>query len=68
MSIPFSLPDCIDLEEVMASDRDERYEGWCLACGSSQSGVEPDAEGYRCESCGRLEVYGAEQILILYGD
>ncbi len=41
--------------------------GICLSCGEVQEGVEPDAERYRCESCGRHSVYGAEQALLLAG-
>lgn len=38
--------------------------GICLSCGEEADGVEPDAEGYECESCGRRAVFGAEQILL----
>lgn len=49
------------ISEVIES---EEMIGFCLACGFEQHGVEPDAEGYACESCGAHEVWGAEQILI----
>ncbi len=42
--------------------------GYCNACGrKAKSFVEPDAERYPCTyaSCGKPEVYGAEQILLL---
>jgi hypothetical protein len=39
--------------------------GFCVACGVSQHMVEPDAERYRCDYCEALEVYGAEQLLIM---
>jgi hypothetical protein len=39
--------------------------GFCIACGEEAEGVEPDAEKYRCESCGSPSVYGAEQLLIM---
>ena len=39
--------------------------GICVACGSEQGGVEPDAERYPCESCGKRAVYGIEQAVIL---
>jgi hypothetical protein len=39
--------------------------GFCLACGKEAEGVEPDAERYRCEACGSMRVYGAEQLLIM---
>jgi hypothetical protein len=39
--------------------------GWCYACEDfTNSGVEPDAENYECECCGRRAVMGAEQALI----
>ena len=39
--------------------------GICLECGHVQYGVEPDAENYKCESCGERAVAGSEQALIL---
>jgi hypothetical protein len=38
-----------------------------VACGEMAHGVEPDAEGYECESCGASKVYGAEELLISGG-
>lgn len=43
----------------------ENYEGFCLACGNTQSGVEPDARKYECESCGAPKVYGAEELVLM---
>lgn len=43
----------------------ESQQGWCLACGHKQAGVEPDARGYRCESCGANKVYGAEELALM---
>lgn len=39
--------------------------GFCLMCGNEASGVEPDAENYKCESCGAEQVFGADQLLIV---
>jgi len=39
--------------------------GLCLSCGETQGNVEGDASGYECESCGRLDVVGLEQALLL---
>jgi hypothetical protein len=39
-------------------------DGFCVACGEEATGVEPDAERYPCEACGKRAVYGAEQLLI----
>jgi hypothetical protein len=38
--------------------------GICLRCGEEAEGCEPDAENYKCESCGEKQVYGAQQALI----
>jgi predicted RNA-binding Zn-ribbon protein involved in translation (DUF1610 family) len=38
--------------------------GFCTACGLEADGVEPDAQRYKCESCGELAVYGAEELLL----
>jgi len=48
----------------------ERFEdgmGVCAKCGYEQYGVEPDAEKYKCDDCGKRAVYGAEQIILLLG-
>ena len=55
----------IPLDEVVEAIESDGGIGFCLACGDEASGVEPDAEGYECESCGKPKVYGAEQILLL---
>lgn len=42
----------------------ENGEGFCLACGGTQSGVEPDAVRIECEGCGEHLVYGAEDLVM----
>jgi hypothetical protein len=49
------------MEESMYGDISE---GICLNCGHIQSGVEPDAEGYRCEQCGDPAVNGLETVIM----
>jgi hypothetical protein len=39
--------------------------GFCLACGAMQECCEPDARKYRCDNCGKSEVYGAEELLLM---
>ena len=39
--------------------------GRCRACGDAAYGVEPDARGYECESCGASEVYGLEELMMM---
>ena len=52
--------------ELLESGEDTT--GVCLACGETQTGVEPDARGYECESCGAPRgVYGAEEIIMTHG-
>jgi len=57
----------VTLEDVMdACERDDSL-GFCTACGAEASGVEPDARNYVCESCGEPKVFGAEELMIMYG-
>lgn len=39
--------------------------GFCLACGEEQDGCEPDARNYPCANCDALQVFGAEEILLM---
>ena len=38
---------------------------FCIYCGEEAEGVEPDAERYECDSCGKRGVYGAEQLVLM---
>ena len=38
--------------------------GFCIACGEDADGCEPDAQKYKCEGCGEMAVYGAEELLL----
>jgi len=44
-----------------------RYEGYCAMCGgiTVDSGVEPDAEFRSCPDCGKEEVFGIEQAMLM---
>ena len=55
-------PSVAWIESVRCNDE---YEGFCLACGSTQHGVEPDGRRYRCENCGAYKVYGAEELALM---
>jgi hypothetical protein len=39
--------------------------GVCLWCGEIADGVEPDAERYECDCCGRCQVFGIEMAAIM---
>lgn len=57
----------IDRVKAVLQDslEDLEYPGFCLACGVSVSGVEPDARDYKCESCESHRVYGAEEVAMM---
>ena len=59
-------PVIISQSRIMRAIESGEYIGFCKECGHSQDGCEPDARGYKCESCGAMEVYGAEEMLIGY--
>lgn len=50
-------------EMIMAAIESDDCIGFCAECGEEAYEVEPDARQYKCESCGALAVYGAEELL-----
>lgn len=50
-------------EEAEAMDAEGQ--GFCLACGEVQDGVEPDARQYECEHCGEHKVYGTAELVLM---
>jgi Zn finger protein HypA/HybF involved in hydrogenase expression len=61
------LHESISIERIIELVEADDNQGLCLACGDEAYGVEPDARKYKCESCGELKVYGAEELLIMAG-
>jgi hypothetical protein len=55
----------VTLDQVMAAIEADDCLGFCLACGEEAYNVEPDARRYTCESCGKPQVYGAEELLLM---
>lgn len=43
----------------------DNAEGFCLACGETNDGIEPDARKYSCHCCQAPKVYGAENLLLM---
>jgi Zn finger protein HypA/HybF involved in hydrogenase expression len=43
----------------------EGGQGFCLSCGQTTDGVEPDARKYTCPTCQQPKVYGFEELLIM---
>lgn len=63
----FKLPANLTLDEIINAVDDDSQSGFCINCGEATSPVEPDARRYECESCGEHMVYGAEELLIMFG-
>ena len=56
----------IKISEEEYLSHTEAYDGVCLSCGEFTCGeVEPDACNYHCESCGKSEVFGVEEALMM---
>jgi hypothetical protein len=55
----------IDPDRIIDAVQQDDNIGFCLECGEEAFGVEPDAEHYKCESCEALQVFGAQQLLIM---
>ena len=54
----------VTIERVMQVIAEDRYAGFCIACGEESGSVEPDAREYLCASCDERAVYGAEELLV----
>jgi hypothetical protein len=54
-----------NMSESEYIELDNENEGLCLYCGEIQSGCEPDARMYECESCEKKGVYGASELLMM---
>jgi hypothetical protein len=55
----------ITLDRIMHAIACDDNLGFCTVCGAEQDGCEPDARGYRCDSCDApAAVYGAEELLL----
>ena len=55
----------IELSSNEYTERSENNEGICLACLEEVYGVEPDARNYTCEACGKNEVFGLDELLLM---
>ena len=53
----------IDPNEVIEAVAGDTLAGFCIKCGAENGPVEPDARKYRCEACGKMAVYGAQELL-----
>lgn len=51
--------------KVVSAALMEENTGFCAACGKKHTGIEPDAENYRCDRCDNASVYGAAMIALL---
>lgn len=57
--------DILQLALDLLEEDQDTTDGICHACGETQSGCEPDAREYECESCGEMKVYGAQETLLM---
>lgn len=63
----FKLPSNLTLDILVEAVNGDNYFGFCLSCGEQANPVEPDACEYECESCGEHQVFGAEELLLMFG-
>ena len=64
-----AIHESITEDRVMAAVEDAMVSlenpGFCLACGEDAYYCEPDARNYRCECCGEMQVFGAEEVMFM---
>ena len=56
----------LSLDQIMAAVESGDGTGFCRACGHEADGCEPDARNYTCDNCGKDQVFGAEELLLMY--
>ena len=61
------LPHNLTLNKIVQAVQQDDNLGFCLSCGEEAFSVEPDARKYKCESCDQHSVYGASELLIMFG-
>lgn len=59
------LPPGVSIEDLLALIEEDDNRGLCMRCGMSTDGCEPDARNLKCDDCGWMEVYGAEEVLLM---
>ena len=69
--IKCTIPPNWSIDEIIEIARENMFgmsnDGICVKCGDVQDGCEPDAQNYKCHSCGEFAVFGAEEILLTSG-
>lgn len=60
------LAHSFHMTEWEFQELDDTYSGACVWCGETAQGdTEPDARKYRCASCDKPGVYGAQELLLM---
>lgn len=63
---PPTKQELLILATDLLNEDPDTTEGICHECGETQSGCEPDAQAYECETCGECGVFGAQETLIMF--
>jgi len=65
MKIHPSLTQDVVIEAIERSWTTLDNPGFCISCGEERGGCEPDARNYKCEACGKHQVFGAEELMLM---
>lgn len=57
----------VDMDRVLEACMGDENMGFCIECGAEHGGVEPDGRRYHCDECGKMSVYGAEELCVMTG-
>lgn len=62
------LPANLTIDMICDAVEQDDCIGFCISCGEeSETRCEPDAREYKCHNCDKNSVYGAEELLIMFG-
>lgn len=65
LKVHSSITEELLLEAAAGHALHSDYPGFCISCGFQASGVEPDARRLKCERCGEMGVFGAEELVLM---
>jgi len=59
-----SLELILDAAERQMTDLDNP--GFCVKCGTEYDDCEPDMRNRKCEECGKNQVFGAAELVMMF--
>lgn len=59
------MKDSFPMTEDQYLEYEDRMVGLCRNCGAERECTEPDARHYPCEECGKKQVFGIQELMLM---